>query len=645
MNDTWRVIFLAGTLLAGCSRRSEIPVREFFKNPDSCAYRLSPNGTQISFLKPSGKSHRLNIFIKPTAGGEAKCVTSEEDRNIAPYYFWKDEDHIVYFVDLVADTNCEWHIRCIDLKANDNPVQDRTPGGFRDIINELRGVPDKILIDVAGNVYRLNILNGETELVEQNPGDVQQWIPDQSGDIRAAIVRDGVNLCLQTREAAHAAFHRVLDMDFRESISPKSYDFDETETNTQFLNGSPALLSVSPKGPTVLYALSNIRGEKCRDKTALVKIDAKTGQEIAECYANPDFDVSDIEVSGKRGVICAKFMTWRNDRKCLDDSTESLYRRLGQHFPNDEVQIKAYDDAEANLVVQRSSDQNPGEFYLFKPKTGHLEKLGDYAPQLKGHLARIQPISFVSRYKRTINGYLTLPLGRKSRSLPLIVVPHGGPWGGRDVWGFSRQNREIQFFADRGYAVLQVNFRGSIGYGREFWESGFKQWGRAMQDDVTDGVLWAIDQKIADPKRVAIVGESYGGYAALAGIAFTQEVRYAAAIDRAGISDLPMLFDEYQDHPMRGELGVKIGDPNQEQLLLEHFSPALHCAGIKTPLFIAHGCYDRQVAPEQSRKIYNALGGINVEIQWLPEGHIFQNEENLIAYYEEVDNFLKKHLR
>jgi dipeptidyl aminopeptidase/acylaminoacyl peptidase len=651
MNDTWRVIFFAGTLLAGCTRHSMLPVQEFFRNPETTEFRISPQGRQISFLKPSGEKGRLNLFVQPLAGGAAKCVTSEEERDILPYYFWKDEDHIVYFVDLVANPNCEWRVRCVDLKTAVNSAQDRTPPGFIYVLEELRDDPVKILVQTGRDVARLNILNGQTEPVETNPGDVDQWIVNQAGEVLAAITRDGVNLCLETREDPQGVFERVLDMDFRESISPKSYDFDEIEPGIQPepITGISFVLTKSTKGRPLIYALSNIRGAKCRDKVALVKIDPRTGQEVAERYANPKFDVSGIEISRKRGVTCATFTSWRNERKCLDHSSKLLYRRLQRHFRNDDVLITAYDDSEAKLIVRRSSDQNPGEYYLFERATGSLKKLGEVAPQLKGHLAPIKPISFASRTGRVLNGYLTLPLQHGGTSLPLIAVPHGGPWDARDIWGFNRPNREIQFLADRGYAVLQVNYRGSMGYGREFWESGFKQWGRQMQDDITDGVLWAIKQKIADPKRIGIVGESYGGYAALAGIAFTRDLPYgyAAAIDRAGISDLPMLFNEYLGNPMWRELAMKIGDPNHEDLLLNSASPALHCDKITTPLFIAHGCFDRQVPPEQSTKMRDALAArqVKVEIKWLPEGHIFQNEENLIAYYEAVEAFLDEHLR
>lgn len=661
MNKTGIALLLSGALLLGCVRHPEIPVREFFKNPDSCAYLLSPSGKQISFLKPAGKSGRLNLFVQLIAGGEAKCVTSEEDRDVWAKYFWKDDDHIVYFIHLVGDCTGEWHIKCLDLKSNGNQAQDRTPPGFSTIIDQLPRIPDKILIGVGGNACRLNILSGQIELCETNPGDVVQWITDQNGDIRAAIAGDSVNLRLLSRPSPQGKFTTILNMDFRESIFPISYNFGEGEQLVpfRFVSGTaaPAFLSAlakkeAPANKEVqakeerLYALSNMNGGKCRDKFALVQIDPETGSEKEESYANPDFDVNDIEVSRNRGVVSAKFSTWRNERYCLDDATKSIYDQLERHFRNDDVAIVAYSDDETEVIVERSSDQNPGESYLFKPGTGDLKKLGEYAPQLKGHLAPIEPICFISRDRRTINGYLTLPLGFKHTNLPLVVVPHGGP-GWRNVWGFNRENREVQFFANRGYAVLQINFRGSIGYGREFWTSGFKQWGQAMQSDVTDGVLWAIQQKIADPKRIAIVGESYGGYAALAGIAFTKEVHYAAAVDRAGVSDLPTLFVEY---PKLAQLRVKIGDPNQDSEMLKDFSPALHCDRIKTsktPLFIAQGKYDRQVFPEQSTKLCDGLEkqGIKQEVLWLAEGHIFENEENLVAYYEAVDAFLKRHLR
>lgn len=650
-----RVILLACVLLAaGCRRQTEISVREFFKNPDSCAYRLSPNGSQIAFLKPAGKSHRLNLFVQSLAGGAAKSVTSEEDRDIAQRYIWKGEDQIVYFVDLVADQKCEWHVRCVDLKAEGNRVQDRTPCPLTDIIDELRDVPDQILVAVNGSVYRLNILTGCTDLVEQNPGDVAQWVTDKDGNVRAALSGDGVTLCLLTRQEHDVEFRQVLEMDFRESIFPTSYTFGEMGRATpfRFVTGTTVFLPGEKGGKPGLYALSNMKKKDGtpRDKYALVRIGLQNGEEIDDIYANADFDVDNIEASADGRVISAKFESWRDERHSLDLENGSMFGQLESQFPNDDVVITAYDRQGTKLIVERSSDQNPGEFYLFERAKGGLrkvKKLGERAPQLRNHLAPMTPIFFPSRDQRTINGYLTLPLGPKRTDLPLIVVPHGGPdW--RNVWGFSRENREVQFFANRGYAVLQVNFRGSTGYGREFWEAGFKQWGQAMQNDITDGVLWAIGQKIADPKRIAIVGESYGGYAALAGITFTEEVHYAAAVDRAGLSDLLVLLAEYPKSAFP-ELRIKIGDPDQEseREILKYFSPALQAQRISTPLLIAQGKYDGVVDPDQSTEMRNALAnqGIHIKTLCLPEGHIFQNEENLIAYYEAVDAFLKEHLK
>jgi dipeptidyl aminopeptidase/acylaminoacyl peptidase len=643
MNKTATVLLLAGLLLAGCCRNPELSVREFFKSPESTEYRISPLGKQISFLKPSGKSGRLNIFVQPRDGGAARCVTFEEERDVWPRYFWKDEDHIVYFIRLVGNSCAEGHIRRVDLKSENGAAKDCTPCGYGGVISEMRGDPSKILVSAGGNAVKVDILAGTSEVVQSNPGNVLQWIPDQAGNILAAIARDGLDLCLLWRSNPTANFVRVKQMDFRQSISQLQYVFDEVEPTTQF-----QLLKSEAKGrffeKPVLYALSNMRAAQPRDKWALVKIDPQTGDEIEECFANPDFDVAGMEVS-PTGKLAAKFMTWRTERKCLDYAMASWYRQLEARFPDDDVEIKAYDDNETALIVKRSSDQNPGEFYLFEPASGNVKKLGECSPQLKGHLAPMKPISFVTRDNRLLCAYLTLPIGRKPANLPLVVIPHGGPWW-RNVWGFTRENREVQFFAGRGYAVLQVNFRSSTGYGTNFWEAGFQQWGQAMQDDVTDGVLWAIREKIADRKRVAIVGESYGGYAALAGITVAGEFQYAAAIDRAGISDLVRLLEQYPDPQLR----VEIGDPGHQLELLKRFSPALHCEKIgahKTPLLIAHGSYDSTVSPEQSSEMCAALEqqGVHVQIHWFAENHIFENQENLIAYYDLVDAFLKKHLR
>ena len=261
-------------------------------------------------------------------------------------------------------------------------------------------------------------------------------------------------------------------------------------------------------------------------------------------------------------------------------------------------------------------------------------------------MADMKPITYTSRDGLTIHGYLTLPKGREAKDLPVVVNPHGGPWA-RDGWGF---NNEAQFMANRGYAVLQMNFRGSTGYGRKFWETSFKQWGKTMQDDITDGVQWLVKQGIADPARVAIYGGSYGGYATLAGVAFTPEL-YACGVDYVGVSNLFTFMNTIPPYwePGRKMFYEMVGDPaaDKDSLLMASASPVMHADKIVCPLFIAQGRNDPRVNVDESDQMVKALEARGVKVEYMVkdnEGHGFHNEENRFDFYGAMEKFLDQHI-
>jgi len=284
-------------------------------------------------------------------------------------------------------------------------------------------------------------------------------------------------------------------------------------------------------------------------------------------------------------------------------------------------------------------------YYLYDRETGEIEKLAVLAPWLnEAHMALMTPIRFKSRDGLDINGYLTLPLGLESRRLPVVVIPHGGP-SARDTWGFDSQ---AQFLANRGAAVLQVNFRGSTGYGKDFWKAGFKQWGKGMQDDVTDGVLWLIESGVADSERVAIYGGSYGGYSALAGAAFTPEL-YACAVSFVGPSNIFTLLESIPPYwePMRDMQYEMIGNPVKDKELLEEVSPVFHADRIKIPLLVAQGANDPRVKKAESDQIVEAVKKAGKDVVYIvkdDEGHGFRNEENRFYFYRAMEEFFRKHL-
>jgi len=456
--------------------------------------------------------------------------------------------------------------------------------------------------------------------VAQNPGNITGWVTDHKGVVRAATTTDGVNSSLLYRPTEKDPFATVLTTDFRQTVSPAFFTFDNKQ----------------------LYVLSN-RG---RDKTAFVILDPTNGKESKPLFEHPEVDLNGVDYSRKRKVITyAGFETAKAQRHFFDKATQARYARLEKLLPGFEVDIQAQDLAEETCIVAAYSDRTPGARYIYHAKTNKLAKLGDILPEVDAaDMAPMKPVTYTSRDGLTIHGYLTLPVGREAKNLPVIVNPHGGPWA-RDSWGF---NPEVQFLANRGFAVFQTNFRGSTGYGRAFWEKSFKQWGRTMQDDVTDGVQWLIKEGIADPKRVGIYGGSYGGYTTLAGVTFTPDL-YAAAVDYVGVANLFTFMKTIPPYwaPFLKMMHEMVGDPEKDKDLLTAASPVFHVDKIKTPLFIAQGKNDPRVNKDESDQMVEALKKRGVVVEYMVkdnEGHGFHNEENRYDFYGAMEGFFTKHL-
>ena len=297
------------------------------------------------------------------------------------------------------------------------------------------------------------------------------------------------------------------------------------------------------------------------------------------------------------------------------------------------------------MLVRSLGDKTRGSYYFYDRTAGDFHKLVDVSPWLKeDQLADMKPISFQSRDGLTLHGYLTLPRGVDPKGLPMVLNPHGGPWA-RDSWGFDA---EVQFLANRGYAVLGINYRGSTGYGRKFWEASFKEWGRTMQDDLSDGVKWMIGQGVADPKRVGIYGGSYGGYAVLAGMTFSPEL-YACGVDYVGVANLFTFMKTVPPYwvPFLKMMQEMVGDPDKDKALLEAASPVFHVDKIRAPLFIAQGANDPRVNKAESDQMVAALKKRGIDVPYMVkdnEGHGFHNEENRFDFYGAMEKFLAKYL-
>lgn len=566
----------------------------------------------------------MNIWVRPTAGGEPKRVSSEKDRDIREY-FWKGNDFVVYAQDTKGDEN--FHLFRVNLKTGEvtdltpfekvraNLIDDLSDASLTDILME-HNKRNKELFDA----YRMNVATGKMEMVAQNPGHVDHWVNDHNGRILAATETDGVKATLLTRPDEKTPFKKVLTTDFREHLGVQFFTFDNKQ----------------------LYAASNIG----RDKQAIVTIDPTNGKETGMIYQNPDVDVDGLAYSKKRKVLTyVTYTTAKEERKYLEPKTEQMFATVEQKLPGYQIDEAGNDLDENQFIFTALSDRTPGSRYLFNIQSGELTKLADVAPWLKqDQLAPMKPIQYTSRDGLTINGYLTVPLGREPKSLPVVVNPHGGPWA-RDTWGYDP---EVQFLANRGYAVLQMNFRGSTGYGRKFWEASFKQWGKKMQDDISDGVQWLIQQGVADPKRIAIYGGSYGGYATLAGVTFTPDL-YAAAVDYVGPSNMFTFMKTIPPYwkPYLDEFYAMVGDPVKDKELLESESPVMHVDKIKTPLLVAQGAQDPRVNKAESDQMVASLRKRGVTVEYLVkdnEGHGFHNEENKFEFYGAMEKFLEEHL-
>ncbi|KAB2838368.1 MAG: S9 family peptidase, partial [Burkholderiales bacterium] len=580
-----------GFLAAISEAADTIPMRDFFRNPEKAGFEVSPDGKSIAFLQPW--ESRLNIHVQTRGSNEVKRVTEVKDRDIRQY-LWKGNDYLVYLKDNGGDEN--FHVYVVDRQGKGTRELtpfDKVRAG---IINPLVDSDEELLVGLNKrnpqlfDVYRLNVRTGELKLEVENPGGVSQWVADHDGKVRAAIKTDGVNQTLLYRATEKDAFKPVLTTDFRSSMSPAFFTFDNQR----------------------LYAMSNIG----RDRQAAVEFDPATAKEVKVIYEHPEVDVSALRYSPKRKVLTAAgYITAKAERHFFDPEFETIYHRVKKALPNYQIDFVSVDRAEQVMTLAATSDRSRGTYYLYERQGDKLTKLADLSPWLaEDKLAQMSPIQYKSRDGLTINGYLTLPPGKPAKNLPVVINPHGGPWA-RDVWRF---NPEVQFLANRGYAVLQMNFRGSTGYGRKFWEASFKQWGKTMQDDVSDGVKHLVAQGIADPKRVCIYGGSYGGYATLAGLAFSPEL-YACGVDYVGVSNLFTFLKTIPPYwkPYLDMLHEMVGHPEKDKALLEATSPVMHADKMRAPLLVAQGAKDPRVNIDESNQIVAALKKKGVDVPYL----------------------------
>lgn len=607
---------------SGDKPASPVAMEDFFKDPKSGQYRISPNGEMIIFLAPH--KGRSNIFVRKLNDTTAIAITEETERSIYDA-FWESDDRVIFIKDIGGDENM--HI--LSVKPDGSDLKDHTPFDkvSSRVLDILEDQPDEMLIQSNKrnpqifDVYLLNTKTNEMKMVAENPGNITQWMTDHDGKIRIAITADGINTSLLYRETEKDDFKTTITTTFKEKLQPYIFTFDNKN----------------------LYCGSNLG----RDKSALVVFDPRQGKEINVIYENPDVDIDGIDYSRKRKTLTiVNYQTDKPQKFFLDDEAKKLDEKIRLQIPEYDFSITRKNKAEDKLLIYARADRYYGGYYFYDVKTDKFEKIADFAPWLKeDNMADMKPIQYTSRDGLTIHGYLTLPKGIEPKNLPVIINPHGGPWA-RDVWRF---NPEVQFLANRGYAVFQMNFRGSTGYGRKFWEASFKQWGSTMQDDITDGVKWLIKEGIADSTRVAIYGASYGGYAALAGVTFTPEL-YACAVDYVGVSNMFTFMNTLPPYwePYRIMFYEMVGDPKKDSLMLAEVTPAFHVDKVRSPLLIAQGANDPRVNKAESDQMVEALRKRGLTVEYIVkdnEGHGFYNQENQFEFYRAMEKFFEKNLK
>lgn len=631
-------VFLTASITAAQgSKNSPAPLIDrdvIFGNPEIAAAELSPDGKFIAFLKP-WKDTR-NVYVKGVSEpfSAARLLTTETKRPVAGYLWTRDSKYILYAKDNDGDEN--FNVFAVDPLATPVAGADAPPSrdltglkGVRVILYEVpKSDPDVVYIGLNDrdkawhDLYRLKISTGTKDLVRKNTERITGWVFDLKGRLRMAT-RSAENGDTEVLRVDAHAFTKVYSCSVFESCNPLQFQ----------------------PGDQRLYMETN----KDANLTSLELLDPQTGKtEMVESdpLGKVDFGGALFSEATDELVetwyIAARVKTYYKNKAFGDD-----VHWIENKFPDHEILVISRTKDEQLWLVTAVSDTEPGETMLFDRKAHLLTpqyKVREKLP--RADLAQMKPVSYKSSDGLEIPAYLTLPRGVAAKNLPTLMLPHGGPWG-RDQWGY---NALAQFFANRGYAVLQPNFRGSTGYGRKFLDAGNLQWGRKMQDDVTWGVKYLIAQGIADPKRVGVIGGSYGGYATLAGVAFTPDL-YSAAVDIVGPSNLITLLDSIPPYweSIRKMFYQRMGDPStpegKKQLMEE--SPLNSADKIKTPLLVAQGANDPRVNRREAEQIVIALRdrGFPVEYILAPdEGHGFARPVNNLALFMASEKFFALHL-
>ena len=646
------LLLASALVVAACSRTEPPPAPEqaaaelpplidreaFFGDPKIARAGISPDGKWITFVKPYREV--MNIWVKALDEpfDAARPLTADTTRPVGGYFWTQDSRYVLYVQDKGGDEN--FLVYAVDPNADPEPESGVPPArnltpfeGVRAAIFAVpEGTPQHILIGLNDrnpalhDVYRLNVDTGERELLIVNDVNVAGWVADLDGNVRLAV---------RQREDAGTDILAVEEGKLGEVL----YDCSAEESCNpiRFHKDGQHVYMISNKGDDV-------------DLSRLLLVDIETGDaELVESDPEGEVDFGGTVFNDNSEELVATYYT--GDRVRVYPKTQQFERDfefLRANLPDGTISVARTTEDSRKGIINVNRDVNPGATFLYDLDARTVEKLYDLRPELPSqHLASMQAVRYTARDGQEISAYLVVPKGLTPAKLPTVILPHGGPWG-RDVWGY---NSFAQFLANRGYAVLMPNFRGSAGFGKRFLNAGNKQWGTGvMQHDITDGVKYLIERGIADPQQIAIMGGSYGGYATLAGVAFTPEL-YAAGVSIVGPSNIITLLNSIPAYwgPTRRMFFERVGNPDdpEDRVRLEAQSPFFHAKNIKAPLLVIQGANDPRVKKAESDQIVVALRELERPVEYLvapDEGHGFRRKENRLVMFAVIEEFLARHL-
>ena len=604
-----------------------IPRSVLFGNPERTSPRISPDGTRLAWIAP--RDGVLNVWVAPIGDSgvswdSARAVTEDTDRGVRVFIWARDGQHVLYLQDVGGDEN--WRLYDVDLSTMAR--RDLTPfeGIHANIIATSKRRRTEVLVGINADnpqlhdVYRLDLVTGSLVKEIENPG-YAGWLADEDLMVRCALapLPDG-SFDVLVRDSGDGEFRKLLTIPAEDATSSDVVSFSGDGASLLMISAADA------------------------NTGRLTRIDLATG--AAEVLASdPEADVTDAMLHpDTRDPQIVVILKDRMTYVVLDPSVEDDLKAVRALHPGDPI-LAGRDEADAIWLVGFNNDSGPVPYYMYDRATKSGRFLFEHQPALSSYeLAPMEPFSFVARDGLVVHGYVTFPPGLGRSGLPAVLNVHGGPQT-RDMWGYDP---EAQWLANRGYLTVQVNYRGSTGYGKAFVAAGDREWGGKMHDDLIDAVSYVVGQGWADASRVAIYGGSYGGYAALVGAAFTPDV-FCCAVDIVGPSNLKTLLETIPPYwaPAKAQLYRRVGNPETDVDFLWSRSPLSRARGIRIPLLIAQGANDPRVKQAESEQIVAALkeAGIDYEYMLFPdEGHGFAKPENRLKFYTAAERFLARYL-